>query len=245
MSQSNFKPKFKIWLSQYGYAIVFALIFMGLNCFIYFVTPFIARNFKIYDFTIHGFDDKVPLIRLFFIPYLLSYPFWIIAPIIAGKNKERMCNWMIAVFISYAIVAIIYCFVPTTIIRPIDEMLASESAVDRLIGKFYNLDGGYDPLGCFPSLHCLLSSFCYIAVRNQKNIHIANRIGILTMDILILLSTQFTKQHYIVDLIASVVLSETTFFICNKFNLGKRLFKTIEKIENKFINKPNQSEANK
>ena len=243
MSKNNFKSGFKRWLSQYGYAIVFAIIFMGLNCCIYYLTKGIAKHFKVFDFTINGFDNKVPMIKIFFIPYFLAFPFWIIAPIIAGKNKKRMCNWFVAVLISYLVVAIIYFFMPTTIARPIDEMLASDSALDRLIGRFYLFDGGYVPFGCFPSLHCLLSAFCYLAVRGQKNIHIANRIGILTMDILILLATQFTKQHYIVDLISSVFLAEFTFFICNKFNFGKGLFNFVEKVESKF--KPKTEEFKK
>lgn len=234
MQKTSFKTKFKEWLLKYGYAIVLTAIVFLVDVLVYWGTRPIAGNFKVFNFTIVGFDDKVPLLKIFFIPYLLAYFYWAVAPVMAGKNKKRFCNWFIAVMISFLVVAIIYCFMPTTIERPIDEMLASESWLDRWIGRFYYNDGGYVPFGCFPSIHCLLSAFCYIGVRNQKNIHIGNRIGILIMDILILLSTQFTKQHYIVDLISAVFLAEFTFFICNKFNLGRGLEKLVNKIENKF-----------
>ncbi len=239
---NSFKNKFKDWLSRYGYAIILTAIVLLVDCVVYWLTRPIARNFKVFDFTIHGFDDKVPLIKLFFIPYLLSYPYWFIAPIIAAKNKRRFCNWFVAVMISFLIVGIIYCFMPTTIVRPIDEMLQSDSVIDNFIGNFYLFDGGYVPFGCFPSIHCLLSAFCYIAVRGQKNIHIANRIGILIMDLLILLATQFTKQHYIVDLISAVFLAEFTFFICNRFNFGQKLENLINKIESKFKKTAEQKE---
>ena len=228
-----FKDKFKAWLAQYGYAVVLVAIVLLVDCIVYWLTRPIARNFKVHDFTIVGFDDKVPLVKIFFIPYLLSYAYWFVAPIIAAKNRKRFCNWFIAVMISFLITAIIYCFMPTTISRPIDEMLASDNPIDKFIGNFYMFDGGYVPFGCFPSIHCLLSAFCYISVRGQKNISFVNRVGILIMDILILLATQFTKQHYIVDLISAVFLAEITFFICNKFNLGGKLEKLIDKIENK------------
>lgn len=224
-------------MSIYGYGVVLTAIVILIDCITYWVTPFIAKNFPVHNFTISGFDNKVPLLMIFFIPYFASYAYWVIAPIIASKNRERFCNWFVAVAISFVVVAIIYCFVPTTIARPIDSLLASDSALDRFIGRFYLFDGGYVPFGCFPSIHCLLSAFCYIAVRGQKNIHIANRIWILIMDLLILLATQFTKQHYIVDLISSVFLAETTFFICNRFNLGKRLLSLVEKVESKFKKK--------
>ncbi len=239
---NSFKNKFKDWLSRYGYAIILTAIVLLVDCVVYWLTRPIARNFKVFDFTIHGFDDKVPLIKLFFIPYLLSYPYWFIAPIIAAKNKRRFCNWFVAVMISFLIVGIIYCFMPTTIVRPIDEMLQSDSVIDNFIGNFYLFDGGYVPFGCFPSIHCLLSAFCYIAVRGQKNIHISNRIGILIMDLLILLATQFTKQHYIVDLISAVFLAEFTFFICNRFNFGQKLENLINKIESKFKKTAEQKE---
>ncbi len=232
-----FKEKFNNWLSVYGYATILTLIVFIVDILVYFVIPLIGKNFKIHNFSIKGFDDKIPLIKVFFIPYFLSYPFWAIAPIIAGKNRKRFCDWFIAVIISFAVVGIIYLFAPTTISRPIDEMLASDKWIDQFIGNFYMMNGGYLPFGCFPSIHCLLSAFCYISIRNQKNIHIVNRIGILTMDILILLSTLFTRQHYIVDLIGSVVLAELTFFISHKFNLGRKLELFINRVEDKIKQK--------
>lgn len=233
----RFKEKLRNWFARYWYALVLVAIIMAVDCIVYWLTRYVAVHFKVFDFTIQGFDDKVPLVKFFFIPYLLSYPYWIIAPIIAAKNKKRFCDWFVAVMISFFVVEVIYCFMPTTINRPIDEMLNSDNPIDKFIGNFYLFDGGYVPFGCFPSIHCLLSAFCFIAIRRQKNIHIANRIGILTMDVLILLSTQFTKQHYIVDLISAVALAELTFFICNKFNLGAKLEKLIDKIESKFKKK--------
>lgn len=228
------KERLKAFLSKYGYAVVLTAIVIIIDCVVYWLTRGIAKHFKVWNFTIHGFDDKVPLVKVFFIPYFLSYPYWIVAPIIGAKNRARFCNWFIAVAISFFVVAMIYCFMPTTIERPIDEMLASDSAIDRFIGNFYLFDGGYVPFGCFPSIHCLLSAFCYIAVRGQKNIHIGNRIGILVMDLLILLATQFTKQHYLVDMISSIILAEVTFLICHKLNAGKGLLRLVEKIEGKF-----------
>lgn len=237
IEKRSFKTNLKAWLARYGYAVILTTIVLLVDCIVYWLTRYVAVNFKVFDFTIHGFDDKVPLIKIFFIPYLLAYPYWFIAPIIAAKNKKRFCNWFIAVMISFLITGIIYCFMPTTISRPIDEMLASDNPIDNWIGNFYMFDGGYVPFGCFPSIHCLLSAFCYIGVRNQKNIHFVNRVGILIMDILILLATQFTKQHYIVDLISAVFLAEFTFFICNKFNLGAKLERFVTKVEHKIFKK--------
>lgn len=227
------KEKIKTFFSKYGYAIVLTVSVLLMDFATYYIVPFIGRYFEVRNLSIIGFDDKIPLVKIFFIPYLLSYPFWFFIPIVAGKNKKRLCDWFIAVAISFFVVAIFYCFLPTTIERPVDEMLASDSFVDRFIGNLYMIDGGYEASCCFPSIHCLLSLFCYIAVRRQKNIHISIRIGTFIMMVLILLSTQFTKQHYIVDMIASIVIAELTFFICKKFNLGRGLFNLIEKIENK------------
>ncbi|MCM1224467.1 MAG: phosphatase PAP2 family protein [Lachnospiraceae bacterium] len=234
-SKPDLKTRLKNWLKQYGYAVILTAIVLIVDCVVYWLTRPIAVHFKVHNFTIVGFDDRVPLVKIFFIPYFLSYPYWFFAPIIAAKNRRRFCNWFVAVMISFFVVAVLYCFMPTTIERPIDELLASDSALDRFIGNFYLFDGGYVPFGCFPSIHCLLSAFCYIGVRGQKNIHIANRVWILAMDLLILLATQFTKQHYIVDMISSVTLAELTFLLCNKLDFGGGLLKLVEKIESRIF----------
>ena len=62
-----------------------------------------------------------------------------------------------------------------------------------------------------------------MGVRKQTNIKLWYRISALIFAILISLSTQFVKQHYIVDLVSAILLSEVIYFIVKKYNWGYKL----------------------
>ena len=198
----------------------------------YYLTQVINRDRFLYDFTNHFIDDKVPFISSFVIFYIISYPFWIISPLIISKSSKRdYLNWVITAVILYVITFITYIIVPTTIIRPVVE---NNNIFDRLVNMIYSSDSPDRPTNLFPSMHCWLSILCYLGVSKQKNINRNYRISSLVLAILICLSTQFIKQHYIVDLISGVGLPIIVFYIVRRTNLSKIFFKE-QKNDNKQI----------
>jgi membrane-associated phospholipid phosphatase len=200
------------------YALLPTILLMFMQNIIYYGTQLINRNFIPYDFTIHGIDDAVPVVTFFIVFYILSYPWWIISPfVIAHTGKERFYDWILALAICFMVSALIYIFIPTTNIRP---EIVNGNIFDRLTNFIYLNDA---PINLFPSFHCLISWFCYLGVRKQKNIARWYRTGSLVFAILICLSTQFVKQHYLVDLIGGVVLAETVFYIVKKYHFGRIL----------------------
>ncbi|MCR5106802.1 MAG: phosphatase PAP2 family protein, partial [Lachnospiraceae bacterium] len=68
----------------------------------------------------------------------------------------------------------------------------------------------------FPSIHCLSSWICVIAVRTQKRIRKSYKIVSVVMAVLICISTLTTKQHVMVDVIAGVLLAELSYKIAPK-----------------------------
>ena len=64
------------------------------------------------------------------------------------------------------------------------------------------------PTNLFPSIHCLVSWFCYTGIRGRKEVPAWYRAFSCIFALLVVLSTQFTKQHYIADAIAGVLLAE-------------------------------------
>ena len=60
----------------------------------------------------------------------------------------------------------------------------------------------------FPSIHCLTSWLCIIAVINQERVPKAYKVISVILAILVCISTITTKQHVIVDVIAGVMLAE-------------------------------------
>ena len=82
----------------------------------------------------------------------------------------------------------------------------------------------------FPSIHCLVSWFCYIGIRHQKKIPVWYQRFSLVFAILVCISTQVTKQHYIIDVFGGIILSEVCYLIGRKTNLYQGLWKVFEKI---------------
>lgn len=68
----------------------------------------------------------------------------------------------------------------------------------------------------FPSIHCLVSWFCYIGIRGKKEFPAWYRGCSLVMAVLICLSTVLTKQHVLVDVAGGVLLAELCFWAGKK-----------------------------
>lgn len=205
------------------YVWVTYLLLALLQFLTYYLTQVINQNRTLYDLTIHFIDDKVPFISFFVIFYIISYPFWVISPLIICKSsKQDYLNWVISAVTLYIITFTTYVIIPTTITRPIVE---NNNIFDKLVNMIYLSDSPDRPTNLFPSMHCWISVVCYLGVSKQNNINKYYRIGSLILAILICLSTQFIKQHYIVDLISGVLLPVIVFYAVRKINLARKIFK--------------------
>ena len=213
------------------YAIVPIIIIIIGQFLTYFGTQFINRNLHAYDFTIPAIDNMIPAVNFFITFYVLSYPWWYISPIIvAYTTKKRFYNWFLALIICFAICGVVFILVPTTITRP--EIII-ENFFDWATNFIYMADNPTRPINLFPSYHVLFSWYCYIGVRGQKNIRLWYRIGAFLFATAISLSTQFVKQHYIIDLVSAILLAEAIFYLVSRYNLGDKLMTKINDRKNK------------
>ncbi len=68
----------------------------------------------------------------------------------------------------------------------------------------------------FPSIHCLTSWFCVIAIRKQKRIPTWYQVLSVIIALAICISTLTTKQHVVVDVFAGVFLAEFSYWFVQK-----------------------------
>ncbi|WP_310605328.1 phosphatase PAP2 family protein [Anaerosporobacter sp.] len=180
-----------------------------------------------FDFTT-DFDRGVPVISWFSLIYFGCYLFWIVNFILLTRiSKEHFYQTVCAIYLSYIICAIIFIALPTTNVRP--EVMGN-SIGDILLRAIYAMD---TPENLFPSIHCSVSWFCYIAVRGKKEIPKAYQIFSLVFAILVVISTQVTKQHYYVDIIGGIALAEFCCWIVKKKGLYKSFQGFFEKVNRK------------
>lgn len=206
------------------YAIIPLLSCLGVNCIIYFGIRLLTEGAKHYDFTM-AFDRLVPVIPEFVFIYLGCYIFWVANYIIiARQGKEYCMRFVFADILSRLICGVFYLFLPTTNIRP---NLVETDIWTTLLKYVYATDAASN---LFPSIHCLVSWFCYIGIRGKKNIPKWYRIFSCIFAILVFISTQVTKQHYIVDVIGGVVIAELTFYVGFHTNWYRILEQMLDRI---------------
>ena len=92
----------------------------------------------------------------------------------------------------------------------------------------YAMDGGNSPSNLFPSIHCYVSWLSWHSVHKSEKIPEWYQHFSLIFAILIIISTQVLKQHYLVDAVAGVVLVELAWNFYKKGNrhqIVKKIFR--------------------
>jgi membrane-associated phospholipid phosphatase len=205
---------------------VFSLIFcFTINCIIYWGTQLLAKNAYHYDFTT-VFDRAVPFVPAWVVIYLVCYVFWIANYIlISRQGKVAWYRFATADILSRCICAVIFIVLPTTNIRP--EVVGS-GVFNELMRLVYQLDAPYN---LFPSIHCLVSWLCYVGIRGNHKIPVYYRAFSCIFALLVCASTQFTKQHYLVDVVGGIFLAESCYFLSMHTQIYRNLMKIFEKLD--------------
>ncbi|MBC2579049.1 phosphatase PAP2 family protein [Clostridium sp. DJ247] len=167
-------------------------------------------------YLITNIDRKIPFIKIFAIPYLVWYPFIVITLVYFCFYYRKtyykvIFSFVIGMLICYAS----FYFFQTGIQRP---ELYGNDFLTELIRFIYNTD---KPYNCFPSIHVLT---CYLVVKgvrdcNEKNS--TDKAIITVTSMLIILSTQFIKQHVILDLIFAILLGDGIYRIITNINIER------------------------
>lgn len=161
-------------------------------------------------------DKSVPFIKSFAIPYTMWSPFLVITLIyLCFRNREVYYRVTTSLILGLMICFLTYYFFQTTIPRP---QLQGNDFLTNLVRFIYNTDS---PFNCFPSMHVLTS---YILMKGamscNKKVSIDSVI-ITIMSSMIILSTQFIKQHVIMDLIFAMLLGNTIYKVVENFSVNR------------------------
>lgn len=201
------QTKIKRWrifkIFPLGTIVPYTCVFLY-QCIVYFFTELYVNQLS-YKFDLSlSLDKKIPVIPGYIYIYFSCYLFWIANILLSGKiSKEHFYKIITTSFLSITICGIIFVFFPTTIQRPEIKVVNLSTF---LLHYLYCID---HPVNLFPSIHCLSSWLAYIAIRGQKQIPIWYRMFSLFFAISVFISTQVLKQHYLLDVVAGIVLVES------------------------------------
>lgn len=152
-------------------------------------------------------DDMIPFNKFFVIPYIYWFGFvFIVLLYFAIVDNNYYYRLLASILSGMLICFAIYYFYPTTVPRP---DVIGDDGLSRLVRYIYSRD---NPYNCFPSIHVLNAMLVTLFFCKYHKGIILRGIAIGSC-ILINLSTLFMKQHYIPDVLASILLSTTLYVL--------------------------------
>lgn len=162
-------------------------------------------------------DRSVPFVNAFILPYVIWYGFiYVVLIYLYFIDKEVYLKTLLTYEVCIIISFIIYSLFQTTVPRP---LLAGNDFLTNIVRWVYNSD---NPFNCFPSTHSFSS---YIILRGVSKSKIENkflRFSIFFMCVLVMISTQFVKQHVILDLIGAILLGDIVFKLIFRLSFEKQ-----------------------
>ena len=171
------------------------------------------------------FDKNIPLYSIFVWFYVIWYLTLIFIPFyFYKKDKEKFYQYLSLDLICLIFDFTIYILYPTFIERP--EVLGSGFS-DYILKLVYYFDT--PACNCFPSEHCVLCFlFIYVALIGKK-FKMLDKLFIIILSSLIILSTLFVHQHVIADVVAALFIVIVAILINMIFKFDKKLFHKFEK----------------
>lgn len=176
---------------------------------------FTAKRYH-YDLS-NGLDDRIPLIPWTIAIYLGCYAFWIANYLLGCRQERRIAfRFLGADLVAKMICMACFLLFPTTNVRPFVE---GSSFWEMAMVWLYSADAA-DNL--FPSIHCLTSWFCVIAVRENEDIPRWYWTLSVILALSVCISTLTTKQHVLMDVAAGIALAEGSYALVEKSGFALR-----------------------
>lgn len=185
-----------------GYGWLAAILWLVLNCTVYFGTRLLPNDAVRHAVAL-PLDAKIPFVPAMITIYILSYLYWGASYLrIAREEKSAVWPFFAGAYIAKMICLICLLAYPTEIVRP--EPTGSDvfSALTRMI---YSLDA---PNNLFPSIHCLESWLCFRGLCKIRGLCRGVKIGAFVFTVLVCASTVLVRQHYLLDIPAGILTGE-------------------------------------
>lgn len=183
---------------SFNVLVKYQVIMLALQVILYFGCEFFQKNLHYIDIDL---DKRIPVIPIFVLVYVLWFPVIALFPISLYNASPLLYRPYMFTWITVLIVSIIiYMVYPTTFDRPKN---LDDYAFGFLLKFIYK--SSYRGLNCMPSLHCSMSTMVIVfAIASAMTLRLKLIYVITSFGIIV--STLFTKQHVILDVVTGVGL---------------------------------------
>ena len=180
------------------YSIVYTMLFAYLE----------QRTVYGYHVVHTVFDDAIPFCEYFVVPYLLWFPYMILAVlyfIFINKNKHEYYQLIFNLMMGMTIFLIVsYVYPNVQHLRPTE--FPRDNVFTDMVRLLYRTD---TPTNILPSIHVFNSLAIHMSLTNCEALRERRgvRFASLTLTVLIILSTMFLKQHSVIDVCLGATLA--------------------------------------
>jgi len=188
----------------------------------YFALAEFAEGRQGFKVPMPAWEKQIPFVPLFVWIYLSIYPLFLL-PFLYIRNKEFFRLFSIAYITLMCTCYVIYAYYPTSFThRP---PLAVDSFSTWALSKVYKADNTWN---CFPSMHVAMS---LLASLTLLEVHRVRGILAILLTLAISASTVLIKQHYVLDILGSMVLTFLVYFILFRKRILDTLYEYVQRSE--------------
>ncbi len=155
-----------------------------------------------------SFDKKIPYLPYSIFIYVLWFPMIAVYPLCLYIHSNAIYTiYIISIIADIIISTLIYMIYPSSFTRP--------EPPDSFIGKIMRLVLRCDYKGknCMPSMHCSMCFIIMFTAYMSAGFQPLLYTGFALLALMIVISTVFTKQHVIIDVITGFLTAALSFVI--------------------------------
>lgn len=150
-------------------------------------------------------DRLLPLVPAWAVVYGALYGFLILLPVFVIQQEDLIRRTVWAYLAVWSTAYVGFLLYPTVAPRP--ESVTGDGFAAWGLRFLYDAD---PPYNCFPSLHVAHS---FVSALACSRVHRTLGAIATTFAALVALSTLFTKQHYVIDLVGGIALALAAYLI--------------------------------
>jgi membrane-associated phospholipid phosphatase len=150
-------------------------------------------------------DRAIPVQPVWSLIYGALYMFLIVLPVLAVRQEEHIRRTVLAYLTVWLTAYVCFVLYPTVASRP--EQVIGDGFAAWGLRALYDSD---PPYNCFPSIHVAHS---FVSALTVYRLHRATGIFAAVCAALVAVSTLYTKQHYVVDVIAGIALAFAAYLL--------------------------------
>ena len=161
-------------------------------------------------------DERIPFVPEWVLVYFLAYVSWVVSGLwILSESRAHAWRFVAAFVLAMLISAAVFLICPGTMVRP--EVTGSGIFAEwmRLL---YRID---TPTNLCPSLHVLVSYFCWRGTLGCRKIPAWYKVFNFVFLVLVCCSILLIKQHVVVDIPVAIVVSELSLHLTSLLRLER------------------------